>query len=43
MEAVRGLGLPVLLCAHEQHTVSLADRRVDLEGPPLRTVKSARA
>ena len=43
MEAVRGLGLPVLLCAHEQHTVSLADRRVDLEGPPLHTVKAARA
>ena len=39
VEAIRGLGLPVLLCAHEQHTVSLADRRVDLEGPPLYTLE----
>ncbi len=43
MDAVRALGLPTLLCAHEGHTVALADRRVDLEGPPLRITKSARA
>ena len=36
MEAVRGLGVPVLLCAHESHTLSLADRVIPLEGPPLR-------
>ena len=36
MEAVRGLRVPVLLCAHESHTLSLADRVVPLEGPPLR-------
>ena len=36
MEAVRGLGVPVLLSAHEGHTLSLADRVLPLEGPPLR-------
>ena len=43
MEAVYGLGLPVLLCAHEQHTVALATRRVDLDGPHLRTIEETRA
>lgn len=43
MEAVYGLGLPVLLCAHEQHTVALATRRVDLDGPPLHTIEETRA
>lgn len=43
METVYGLGLPVLLCAHEQHTVALATRRVDLDGPPLRTIEETRA
>lgn len=42
MGAVRALGLPVLLCAHERHTVSLADRRVDLDGPPLRVTGGLR-
>lgn len=35
MEAVRGLGVPVLLCAHERHTLSMADQVVGLDGPPL--------
>lgn len=43
MEAVYGLGLPVLLCAHEAHTVALATRRVDLDGPPLRVIAEPRA
>ena len=43
MEAVYGLGLPVLLCAHEHHTVALATRRVDLDGPPLHTIEETRA
>ena len=43
MEAVYGLGLPVLLCAHEQHTVALATRRVDLDGTPLHTIEETRA
>lgn len=43
MEAVYGLGLPVLLCAHEHHTVALATRRVDLDGPPLHTMEETRA
>ena len=38
MEAVYALDLPVLLCAHEHHTVALATRRVELEGPPLGVV-----
>ena len=36
MGAVRSLGVPVLLCAHESHTLSLADRVLSLDGPPLR-------
>ena len=36
METVRGLGLPVLLCAHERHTLDLCDLVVGLDGPPLR-------
>ena len=43
MEAVYGLGLPVLLCAHEHHTVALATRRVDLDGPPLYAIEETRA
>ena len=43
METVYGLGLPVLLCAHEHHTVALATRRVDLDGPPLHTIEETRA
>ncbi|WP_130850386.1 ATP-binding cassette domain-containing protein [Intestinimonas timonensis] len=43
MEAVYGLGLPVLLCAHEHHTVALATRRVDLDGSPLHTIEETRA
>ena len=43
MEAVYGLGLPVLLCAHEAHTVALATRRVDLDGPPLHVTAETRA
>ena len=38
MEAVRALDLPVLLCAHEAHTLSLADRVIGLEGPPLSAI-----
>ena len=41
MEAVYGLGLPVLLCAHESHTIALATRQVALEGPHLRPVERA--
>lgn len=36
MAAVRRLDAPVLLAAHEEHTLSLADRVLHLEGPPLR-------
>ncbi len=42
MEAVRGLGLPVLLCAHEAHTLSMADRVVRLSGPPLAAIGEKR-
>lgn len=40
IQAVRGLSLPVLLCAHEEELLSLADRVVRLEGPPLRVVQA---
>ena len=43
MEAVYGLGLPVLLCAHEHHTVALATRRGGLDGPPLHAIEGTRA
>ena len=35
MAAIRELEIPVLLCAHETGTLSLADRIFHLEGPPL--------
>ena len=38
MEAVRGLEIPALLCAHESHTLSLTDRVIPLAGPPLKVV-----
>lgn len=38
MEAARRLGAPVLLCAHERHTLDLADVVVELDGPPLKRV-----
>ena len=38
MKAVRELAVPVLLCAHERHTLDLADMVVTLDGPPLRRV-----
>ena len=37
-----GLGLPVLLCAHEAHTLSMADRVVRLSGPPLAAIGEKR-
>lgn len=35
MRGIRALGTPVLLCAHEAHTQSLADTVIGLDGPPL--------
>ena len=35
---IRALGVPVLLASHEAHILSLADRVVRLDGPPLRVV-----
>ena len=36
MEVIRGLGKPVILCAHEGHTLDMADLVVQLDGPPLK-------
>lgn len=39
MAAVRAAGTPVLLAAHERHTLSLADTVVYLDGPPLKVLQ----
>ena len=39
MAAVRAAGTPVLLAAHEGHTLSLADTVVYLDGPPLKVLQ----
>ena len=39
MAAVRAAGAPVLLSAHEGHTLSLADTVVYLDGPPLKVLQ----
>lgn len=39
MAAVRAAGTPVLLAAHEMHTLSLADTVVYLDGPPLKVLQ----
>lgn len=39
MERVRALGTPVLLVSHEPAVLELADRVVQLDGPPLRCVQ----
>ena len=36
LERVRSLGVPVVLSSHEGETVTLCDRVIGLEGPPLR-------
>lgn len=36
MEGIRALDCPVLLSAHEEHTLSLADSVLKLDGPPLK-------
>lgn len=38
LERMRGLGVPVLLVSHEPFVLELADRVVDLDGPPLKMV-----
>ena len=38
LKRIRALGVPVLLASHEAHILSLADRVVRLDGPPLRVV-----
>ena len=35
LERVRALGTPVVLVSHEPHILALADRVVELDGPPL--------
>ena len=39
MAAVWAAGTPVLLAAHERHTLSLADTVVYLDGPPLKVLQ----
>ncbi|OUQ61292.1 ABC transporter ATP-binding protein [Flavonifractor sp. An112] len=36
LEQVRSLGVPVVLSSHEGETVTLCDRVIPLDGPPLR-------
>ena len=38
LKRIRALGVPVLLASHEAHILSLADRVVRLDGPPLRVI-----
>ena len=40
LERMRGLGTPVLLVSHEPFVLELADRVMDLDGPPLKLVSS---
>ena len=36
MDRMRTLGLPILLSSHEEDILSMADRVIPLDGPPLR-------
>mgnify|MGYP003053466043 FL=1 len=36
MDRMRALGLPILLSSHEEDILSMADRVIPLDGPPLR-------
>lgn len=36
MAAIRELDIPVVLAAHEEQTLTLADRVIQLDGPPLK-------
>lgn len=38
MDRLKALPVPVLLVSHEQAVLSLADRIIDLDGPPLRVL-----
>ena len=38
LKRIRALGVPVLLASHEAHILSLADRVVRRDGPPLRVI-----
>ena len=38
LKRIRALGVPVLLASHVAHILSLADRVVRLDGPPLRVI-----
>ena len=40
MGRIRTLNTPVLLVSHEEAVLSLADRVVELDGPPLSLSKS---
>jgi len=40
LERMRSLGTPVLLVSHEPFVLELADRVMDLDGPPLKLVSS---
>ena len=38
MDRMRALGLPILLSSHEEDILSMADRVIPLDGPPLRVL-----